>query len=67
MLENIQLSIEKFGPQEITFESRSFLRFRDKGPGADNINLMIKIFPEFVELSMCFPFPKFHWILICDG
>ena len=43
-----------------------FLRFHDKGPGADNINLIIKIFSQSISLSWCFQFPKFHWILISD-
>ena len=39
----------------------------DKGPGTDNVNFMIKIFSESVALSFCFPFPKFHWILVINS
>ena len=66
MLEDIQLSIKKIGRQEITLGPGSFLTFHDKEPGADNINLMIKIFSS-VAFSLCFPLAKFYWILISDG
>ena len=57
VLEDIQLTIDKIWSP--TVHSRApalFLKFRDKGPGTDSANLMIKIFSQSIQLTV--PVPK---------